>query len=85
MLHDPRHFNIGEMTVEAKELVINKLRNGQFIPRHQVEIDRIIKFIEMGPASDGKKFVHEMKRLDARRKEDFSVTHPEIARAMGYE
>jgi MoaA/NifB/PqqE/SkfB family radical SAM enzyme len=85
MLHDPRHFNIGEMTAEAKELVINKLRNGQFIPRHQLEIDRIIKFIENGPTSDGAKFVREMKRLDQRRNENFAVTHPEIAQAMGYE
>jgi hypothetical protein len=84
MLHDPRHFNIGEMTAEAKQLVIDKLRNGKFIPKHQVEIDRVIKFIENGPTSDGKKFVHEMKRLDARRKENFAVTHPEIAQAMGY-
>jgi MoaA/NifB/PqqE/SkfB family radical SAM enzyme len=84
MLHDPRYFNIGEMTADAKELVIDKLRNGKFIAKHRVEIDRIIRFIENGPTSDGTRFVAEMKRLDARRGEDFRVTHPEIAKAMGY-
>lgn len=84
MLHDPRYFNIGEMTAEAKALVIDKLRAGKFVAKHRVEIDRIIRFIENGPTSDGTRFVAEMKRLDARRGEDFRTTHPEIAKAMGY-
>ena len=47
--------------------------------------NEFIKFIENGPTSDGTKFVREMKRLDARRNENFATTHPEIAKAMGYE
>jgi MoaA/NifB/PqqE/SkfB family radical SAM enzyme len=85
MLHDPRAMNIGEMTSTAKELVINKLRNGTFTPEHRIEIDKIITFIENGPTSDGKKFVKDMKSMDSVRKENFALTHPEIARAMGYE
>ena len=85
MLHDPRWLNIGEMTQEAKDLVVDKLTNGNFIPAHRVEIDKIIAFIKNGPTSDGKKFVREMKKMDAVRGEDFAVTHPEIAKAMGYE
>lgn len=84
MLHDPRWINIGEMTAEAKELVINKLANGNFTPAHRKEIDKIISFIKNGPTSDGKKFVREMKKMDSVRKENFLQTHTEIAKAMGY-
>ena len=85
MLHDPRWLNIGEMTPEAKSLVIDKLFNGKFSTAHRTEIDKIISFIKNGTDSDGKKFVREMKKMDAIRDEDFSQTHPEIAQAMGYE
>lgn len=84
MLHDPRWLNIGEMTAEAKDIVISKLKSGSFIDSHRVEIDKIINFIENGPTSDGKKFVREMKKIDSVRNESFLETHPEIARAMGY-
>ena len=48
-------------------------------------MDNVIKFIENGQGSDGKRFLFEMQRTDAYRKQCFTDTHPEIARAMGYE
>ena len=38
-----------------------------------------------GKGSDGKRFLFEMQRTDAYRKQNFADTHPEIAKAMGYE
>jgi hypothetical protein len=74
------------MTTEAKELVLNKLKTTFWkSAKYQQEINNIIQFIENGVGSDGKDFLFEMKQTDAYRKQNFMDTHPEIAKAMGYE
>ena len=59
MLHDPKHMCISNLTPEAKELVINKLKTARFSPRHKLEIVRIIKFLENGSGSDGADFANK--------------------------
>jgi MoaA/NifB/PqqE/SkfB family radical SAM enzyme len=85
MLHDPWHMCIGKMTPEARDLVIARLSGHNFIPKYRAEILRIIKFIENDQGSDGKEFLRKMKLTDEYRKQSFIDTHPEIAKAMGYE
>ena len=86
MMHSPEYMNIQNMTPTAQELVLNKLKTTFWTSKHyQQEIDNVIKFIENGQGSDGKRFLFEMQRTDAYRKQNFMDTHPEIARAMGYE
>ena len=86
MMHSPDHMSIQRMTPAAKELVLNKLKSvfwgGKF---YQQEINNIIQFIENGPGSDGVEFLFKMQRTDSHRKQNFMDTHPEIAKAMGYE
>ena len=85
-MHSPEYMNIQNMTPTAQELVLNKLKTTFWTSKHyQQEIDNVIKFIENGQGSDGKRFLFEMQRTDAYRKQNFMDTHPEIARAMGYE
>jgi MoaA/NifB/PqqE/SkfB family radical SAM enzyme len=86
MLHSPNHMSIQYMTPEARELVLNKLKTKFWTTsKHQEEIDRVIKFIELGPGSDGAEFLRQMKQTDAYRKQNFADTHLGIAGAMGYE
>jgi MoaA/NifB/PqqE/SkfB family radical SAM enzyme len=86
MLHSPDHVSVQRMTSQAKELVLNKLKTVFWTNAfYQKEIDSVINFIELGPGSDGQEFLTKMKRTDAYRKENFADTHPEIAKAMGYE
>jgi hypothetical protein len=86
MLHSPDHMNIQHMTPQAQELVLNKLKK-QFwtTDKYQEEIDNVIKFIENGTGSNGERFLFDMQRTDAYRKQNFMETHSEIARAMGYD
>lgn len=84
MLHDPPHMNIGHMTKEAVDLITNKLKNTEFHFVLQNDVQGIIRFIQNGAGSNGQDFCNFMKRTDVNREENFSVTHPEIARAMGY-
>ena len=85
MLHDPKHMCIDGLTQQAKQIVIEKLRSGVFTPKHRAEILRIIKFIENGASTTGEEFLFKMKQTDQYRKQSFLDTHPEIAKAMGYE
>lgn len=86
MLHSPDHMSIQKMTSTAKELVLNKLKTTFWTNSHyQQEIDSVIKFIELGTGGDGREFLHKMKQTDEYREQCFADTHPEIARAMGYE
>jgi radical SAM protein with 4Fe4S-binding SPASM domain len=85
MLHDPNVMCINRMTPVAQKLVIDRLTEYPFNVKHRVEIDKIIQFIENGEGSDGRDFCEKIKQTDEYRNENFSVTHPEIAKAMGYE
>jgi hypothetical protein len=86
MLHSPDHMSIQNMTATAKELVLNKLKTTFWkSAKYQQEINNVIQFIENGTGSDGSEFLHKMQQTDAYRKQNFMNTHPEIARAMGYE
>jgi MoaA/NifB/PqqE/SkfB family radical SAM enzyme len=85
MLHSPERMSIQHMTPEARELVLNKLKTTFWkSTKHQQEIVNVIKFIENGAGSDGKEFCRQMKQTDEYRKQNFMLTHPEIAQAMGY-
>lgn len=86
MLHSPDHMSIQHMTPEAQDLVVNKLKTTFWTtPAYQREIDSVINFIQAGPGSDGKEFLYKMQETDRYRGQCFTDTHPEIARAMGYE
>ena len=86
MMHSPDHMSVQRMTPAAQELVLNKLKTTFWSNVHyQREYDALIKFIEAGPGSDGSEFLFKMQRTDQHRGQNFMDTHPEIAKAMGYE
>lgn len=86
MLHSPDHMSIQQMTPAARDLVLNKLKTTYWTTKaYQQDIQGVINFIEAGPGSDGQDFLRKMQETDAYRKQNFADTHPEIAKAMGYE
>jgi MoaA/NifB/PqqE/SkfB family radical SAM enzyme len=85
MLHSPNHMSVQYMTPAAQELVIAKLQSVTWPGRYQQEVDNVVKFIQNGQGSDGAEFLRQMQRTDTYRKQCFTNTHPEIAKAMGYE
>lgn len=85
MLHDPWHMCISKMTQAAQEMVIDRLTTYEFSPKHRAEVLRIVQFIKNGEGSDGTEFLRKMQTTDEYRKQSFLDTHPEIAKAMGYE
>lgn len=86
MMHSPNHMSIQYMTPVAQELVINKLQTTFWkSDKFQQEIDGVINFIKAGPGSNGQDFCRRMKQTDTHRNQNFTATHPEIAKAMEYE
>lgn len=85
MLHSPELMCIQNMTPAAQELVINKLQTTEWPEKYQSEINNVIKFIQSGTGNDGKLFLERMQRTDKYRDQWFANTHPEIAKAMGYD
>jgi MoaA/NifB/PqqE/SkfB family radical SAM enzyme len=85
MLHSPNHMSVQYMTPAAQELVIANLQSVTWPGRYQQEVDNVVKFIQNGQGSDGAEFLRQMQRTDTYRKQCFTDTHPEIAKAMGYE
>jgi MoaA/NifB/PqqE/SkfB family radical SAM enzyme len=86
MLHSPDHMCIRNLTDTAQLLVLNKLETTSWKSiKYQKEIENIVKFIRNGSGSDGQEFLERMKLTDKYRKQNFKITHYEIAVAMGYE
>jgi MoaA/NifB/PqqE/SkfB family radical SAM enzyme len=86
MMHGPEHMSVQYMTPAARGMVLEKLMT-MFWTGHRFhqDIQGVINFIELGPGSDGAEFLRRMRQTDQHRKQCFTDTHPEIARAMGYE
>lgn len=82
ILHGPWYLSIVSLTNEAKELVLSKLSTYKLNPF----INSIMQTINQSTALDSAEdFINFMKTLDGERKQSFLITHPEIAKAMGYD
>ena len=84
MLHYPDSMSIAHMTPQAQILVVDKLESGDFSPQHQRDIENIIKFIDLGPGSDGSEFAKRTDMFDTSRGESFDTLYPEISEAMRF-
>ena len=79
ILLSPEHFSIKNLTKEAQDLIVEKFKNHPW-----ADIQQMLAAIESTPASDGALFREKIKWFDSVRKENFSDSHPEIAKVMGY-
>lgn len=77
-LETPAFLCIDYVTEAAKKLIINKYHSSSI-----EEIQKIVHRITHAPMSDGKSFVEYIRKLDARRDQNFQITHKEIFESMG--
>lgn len=85
ILTQPQYLNIQNLTVEAQNLVLNKLSTWQFDSVAKEKIQPILQLLKENCNSDGKDFVEKFQKKDRLRKENFLETHNEIAKAMKYD
>ena len=79
ILLSPDHFNVKNLTKEAQDLIVEKLKDHPW-----KELQQMVTTIKSTPASDGRLFREKIKWFDSVRQENFADSHPEIAKAMGY-
>ena len=76
---NPTGFDLRHLTTDAKDLIINKFQNHPW-----PEMKNILNYIKSGPESDGQEFIKLCKHFDDLRNQNFTDSHSEIAKAMGY-
>jgi len=84
LLHDPWYFNISRMTDQTKALATEKLTPLFDHATFGNNIKQMVAFMQAGESSDGKEFCRVTKEVDLVRREEFSLVHTSIARAMNY-
>jgi MoaA/NifB/PqqE/SkfB family radical SAM enzyme len=72
-------FELENLTCEARNLVIEKYKNHPWD-----EMKKIVESISDAPPGNPNRFIESTKWFDTVREENFSTSHPEIARAMKY-
>ncbi len=84
LLHDPWHFNIGRMTDTAKLQALEKITTLFNHKKFGNDFRQIAAYMQAGTSTDGQEFCKVTEKVDKIRGENFTTTHSNIARAMGY-
>ena len=77
-LDDPAYLSIDSMTSAARDLVVDKYQTSS-----NKSLRSLAQRIKSSAGSDGQDFVKTVAYYDRIRSQNFTQTHPEIARAMG--
>ena len=77
-------MSIDQLTPTAKKLVLDKLKSAVLPPADRKKLDYVVNRLHNMPTSDGSAFCQFMRKKDLIRNENFSISHKEIANAMGY-
>lgn len=84
LLQNPPEYYIANLPEEAKTVILEKYSNVKLPVKWQRQFDMILESMKM----KGQDLTHQLnKRIrihDQYRQEDFSQSHPEIARLIGY-
>ena len=78
-VNSPFAYSLQSLTKDAKILITNKFKNFPY-----KELQLIVETINSYPDNSGEEFISLTRYYDTIRNEDFSISHPEIALAMGY-
>lgn len=75
----PSGFDLKNLTSHAKQAIVNKFKDHPW-----PEMKNILDHIRFIPDSDGQEFIKLCQHFDSIRNQNFSISHSEIAEAMGY-
>jgi MoaA/NifB/PqqE/SkfB family radical SAM enzyme len=78
-VNHPFGFALENLTGPAKQAIVNKFKDHPW-----PEMKNILDHIRSIPDSDGQEFIKLCQHFDSIRNQNFSISHSEIAEAMGY-
>lgn len=84
MLHGPEAMSIACLPDSAKIQIIEILKQQNFDPKYQSEVDNIVSMIQKGESSNGTELIQKLSLTDNYRKQHLSQTHPELANILNY-
>lgn len=84
VMHEAYYFSIGSMPDSAKQVARQRLTHARVAPTHQMEFERIIRFMEGSASLDGNILRMKVEDLDWRRGQDLRDHHAELAEAISY-
>jgi MoaA/NifB/PqqE/SkfB family radical SAM enzyme len=85
MLHDAPWLSIAHLPVAAKQFISEHLDIQSFPADFQIEIQKIIEFMNLGHSTDGHELIKNIQQLDKRRNESLRSVAPELAEILKYE
>lgn len=84
ILNYPSELSIDMLTENAKQVVLDKLKNYNIGTEHKNKLHPIIQAVKQSRCSDGTEFCNYIRKKDLVRNESLHNSHKEIAQAMGY-
>lgn len=84
MLHGPEEMSIACLPDDAKEKIINALKQKNFDYKYSSDINNVISMMQNGNPINEKYLLKKLSVTDRYRKEHLSQTHPELAAILNY-
>jgi hypothetical protein len=85
MLHDAPWLSIAHLPTDAKATIANHLSAHSFPSEYQIEIQKIVEFMNLGTSTDGKDLLKNIQQLDDRRNESLHIVAPKLANILNYD
>lgn len=84
LLHHPQYLSLDQLTPAAKTLVLERLSACDVCELDRNRLAYVIERVRLSKTSDGQEFCQRMQAQDRVRRQNFVLTHQEIAQAMGF-
>lgn len=84
MLHEAYYHCINTLPEYAKSVAANRLNNAHVSPKNRIEFNCIVDFMMNGKSIDARMLCENIRITDARRKQNITQHHKELALAIGY-
>jgi len=85
MLHDAPWLSIAHLPTFAKAAIAKHLALQSFPAEYQIEIRKIVEFMNLGISDSGKDLLKNIQQLDHRRNESLHAVAPELANILNYD
>jgi hypothetical protein len=73
------------MPIMAKTAISKHLNTQAFPLEYQLEVNKIIEFMNLGESSDSTELIKNIQQLDIRRNESLKTVAPELAKILNYD
>ena len=85
ILHDAPWLSIAHMPIMAKTAISKHLNTQAFPLEYQLEVNKIIEFMNLGESSNSTELIKNIQQLDIRRNESLKTVAPELAKILNYD